>query len=376
MNNTVEQPPFQNQPQKQNDILPKGIVNLGNTCYLNACIQILSQIEPLWTIMQNHSTSRNPTCIENPLWKQWRDIMFIMQSSTSNDRRESLYPNGFLSTIQSISKQKKQSFFQEHAQEDVGEFIQFFFASLHSCMRRPFHISIQGRAQNNTDNLALEVYKHLKDLYMRDEHSEIQDLCTGVLVNMIDPLYKNGNDIGGEHTPEHYRITPDVFNVLNLPIPGKSATDPSKSLNLYDCLNKFSQNEILEKENSWFNEKTNRKEDVRKYIRFWSFPKVLWISLNRSSYDGRKITDLVQYPLELDLSSYCIGYKRTEQVFDLVGICNHMGTVQYGHYTCFVRKDGQWYHCNDIQIQKVEDTRHLETPYASCLVYVKKNTVV
>jgi ubiquitin C-terminal hydrolase len=53
-----------------------------------------------------------------------------------------------------------------------------------------------------------------------------------------------------------------------------------------------------------------------------------------------------------------------------------MGTVQYGHYTCFVRKDGQWYHCNDIQIQKVEDMSHLETPYASCLVYVKKNTVV
>ena len=88
MNNTVEQPPPSPSPQKQNDILPKGIVNLGNTCYLNACIQILSQIEPLWTIMQNHSSSRNPTCIENPLWKQWSDIMFIMQSCTSNDRTE------------------------------------------------------------------------------------------------------------------------------------------------------------------------------------------------------------------------------------------------------------------------------------------------
>ena len=107
------------------DNLPKGIVNLGNTCYLNSCIQILSQIEPLWTIMQNHNSPRNPTCIENPLWKQWRDIMFIMQSSTTNDRRESLYPNGFLSTVQTISKQKKQSFSGSAMDKTIGSELPF-----------------------------------------------------------------------------------------------------------------------------------------------------------------------------------------------------------------------------------------------------------
>ena len=69
--------------------------------------------------------------------------------------------------------------------------------------------------------------------------------------------------------------------------------------------------EKLENENAWFNEKTNRKENVNKYIRFWNFPKVLWISINRSSYDGKKYMNLIRFPLELDLTQYCMGYNQS-----------------------------------------------------------------
>ena len=41
---------------------PKGIANLGNTCYLNACIQILARIEPLSYIVTNNKDNIHPNC--------------------------------------------------------------------------------------------------------------------------------------------------------------------------------------------------------------------------------------------------------------------------------------------------------------------------
>ena len=350
--------------------IPKGIVNLGNTCYLNACIQILSILDPLWTIVQKHSQGKNVTAIEFPLWKHWKEIMFIMQSaSATNQPNESLYPTGFFSTLQSICKQKKLIFFQEKSQEDVSEFVQFFFQSLHACLAQSMNISIQGHVENTTDDLALHVCKFLKSIYEK-EYSEIHDLFSGVLIHFIDPIMTDNS-----RTEIHYRIQPDLFFVLNLPLPYPVRNDHSH-YSLYDCFNCFCQEEVLEKENSWYNEKTGTYENVVKYTRFWNFPNVLWIGLNRSLHNGEKRKDFIQYPFLLDLNRYSYGYKRQNNIYDLIGIVNHMGTVEYGHYTCFVKKYDSWYHCNDTQIQKVEDVKHLETPYACSLVYVKKNNIV
>lgn len=344
---------------------PKGIMNLGNTCYFNACVQILAQLEPLWDIMQKYNDSRNISCIETPLWKHWRETMFIMKSATQSGNREALYPTGLFTAVQTISKQKKLPFLQMKMQEDVSEFMQFFFQSLHFCIAQQMNISIQGQVANAIDNDALEVCKYLKSLYEKDGYSEILNMCSGVVVHYIDPLANVSSTVS-----HHHSISPDTFTILNLPIPFR------ETINLYDCFNCFCAKEMLLKENSYYNEKTRQKEEAVKYTCFWSFPKVLSIGLNRSTYDGKKRTELIHFPQVLDLSSYSTGYKRRENVYDLIGICNHNGTVENGHYTCFVKKDEKWYFCNDTQVQIVENLNYLETPYACCLVYVKKNNVV
>ena len=54
---------------------PKGIVNLGNTCYINACIQIFSHISKFTDIIENTKIS-NLTCVECMLWKNIKEIVF------------------------------------------------------------------------------------------------------------------------------------------------------------------------------------------------------------------------------------------------------------------------------------------------------------
>ena len=97
-------------------------------------------------------------------------------------------------------------------------------------------------------------------------------------------------------------MTPEPFMALELPIkkPGvpDAATNSSIELDLYDCLDSFVADEILDDDNKWLNEKTGNKETVKKNIKFWNFPEILIISLKRFNNSGRKVQKLVNFPIE------------------------------------------------------------------------------
>merc|ERR1711871_243307 len=75
---------------------------------------------------------------------------------------------------------------------------------------------------------------------------------------------------------------PEPFMMLNLPIPH------IKNITLQDCINLYCQDEVLEGENMWYNEKTKEKEVVTKKTKFWSFPKILIIDLKRFNNNNSK----------------------------------------------------------------------------------------
>lgn len=329
---------------------PKGISNLGNTCYLNACIQILVHLKPLNGIVKSLKNI-NPTRMELQMWRNWSDIIDIFENGNP---KELLCPNGLINSIENVSKNKKLTFFQNmNTQEDIGEFLLFFINSLHECISREIKVTVSGLSKNQTDNLAIEVFKKLKQNYEK-QYSEIADVFTGITISSISNL----------QSKEVHSHNVETFVVLDLPIKMADCT-------LYQCIDDYIMPEVLDGENKWFNEKTNGYEDIEKNICFWSFPKILIISLKRNNYDGNKNTFFVDYPLLLNLSKYVVGYKKTDNVYDLVGICAHIGDVNNGHYIAFVKKDN-WFFCNDEVIQNVEDENHLRTKYAYCLFYVKK----
>ena len=132
----------------------------------------------------------------------------------------------------------------------------------------------------------------------------------------------------------------------------------------------------MDGENAWFNEETNEKQDVNKQITFWSLPKIMVLTLKRFTNQNRKNNTVVDFPLEgLDLSEFVRGYNPKSYVYDLYGICNHLGGPMGGHYTSFVRNmNKKWYHCNDTNISEVKDSSldSLRGPQAYCFFYRKR----
>ena len=330
-----------------------GLVNLGNTCFLNSCMQMLSHTYELTTILQSRKCleNTNKTLPEHIIIQEWNDLRNIMWSQNGI-----VSPKRFVHHIQKLANEKDRQLFTGWAQNDLPEFLLFIIECMHNTISRGVKMNINGKPKGQTDNLAISCYQMLKDVYTK-EYSEIMELFYGIYVSELTS--SNGNTI--------HSVRPESYCMLDLELPKKTPT-------LYDCFDSFTSYELLENENAWYNEKTKQKENVKKRITFWSLPKILIITLKRFSFDGKhKRQDLVHCPLKnLDLSKYVEGYKSKKYVYDLYAVCNHSGGTQGGHYTSFVKtKNDTWVHFNDTEVSTNISEDKIITPKTYCLFYRK-----
>jgi ubiquitin carboxyl-terminal hydrolase 8 len=338
-----------------------GIENLGNTCFLNACVQVLNHTYELNEFLssntyQNHMKKDSD---DTTVLVEWNDLRTVMWSGNGV-----VSPRKFVYNIHRVAKIKKKEMFTGYAQNDMPEFLLFIMECMHNSISRSVKMSIKGVKQNSTDETAVKCYEMLKETYSK-EYSEIMDIFYGIYVSVI-----TSKDGSTKHLNK-----PENYFVLDLPILDGNVL----ANNLYDCFNMFTKQECLEGENAWFNEGTGKKEDIIKKMVFWNFPKILIISLKRFTPDGQyKINKQIEFPLEnLDLSSYVEGYNSASYVYDLYGVCNHYGGVLGGHYTAFVKNaQNDWIHFNDNSVEKVPDSSKIITPMAYCLFYRKKNNLL
>jgi ubiquitin C-terminal hydrolase len=222
-------------------------------------------------------------------------------------------------------------------------------------------ILVSDSAQSSTDKLAVACYEHTKSVYAK-EYSEVMELYYGMYVSTIRAaLAPLGAPV--------YSAKPEMFFVLELPV-------PEDALDIHDCMREFCRAELLEGENAWLNEATGWRESVLKEIAFWSFPPVLAVCFKRFSPCGtHKNTAHIDFPPRgLDLARYVRGYNPKSYVYDLFGVCNHVGGVQHGHYTAHVlRSDGEWLHFNDEAVVPIAEDAHVVSSAAYCLFYRKRS---
>lgn len=331
-----------------------GLVNLGNTCFLNSCMQVLSHTHELTDLLvsDKYKTNTKTNIPEMGIIHEWNDLRETMWSQNGT-----VSPNRFVFHVQQLAKQKNRELFTGWAQNDLTEFLLFLIECIHTSVSRTVSMKIMGRPEHKKDHLAIACYQMLQNTYSK-EYSEVMELFYGIYVSELSSL--DGSQI--------HSCKPENFFILDLEIPHPNAT-------LYDCLDAFTKEECLDGENAWLNEKTQTKESVNKRITFWNFPKVLVITLKRFSVDGRrKLQNLIDCPIQgLNVSKYVSGYNPNQYVYDLYGVCNHYGGPMGGHYNAYVKTaDNEWVHYNDSHLERAVSFEKIITPAAYCLFYRKK----
>ena len=332
-----------------------GLVNLGNTCFLNSCVQILTHTVELHQIFKNSvvqtkiETNRNTD--DARILVEWKALAELMWSGNGV-----VNPLKFVKTVHDVATRKNVEIFTGWAQNDVTEFLRFIVNCFHTAIARPVKVNMTGKPKTDMDNMAIKCCELLTEIY-KTEYSEIGELFYGISVTEIKDVSKKICS----QKPEHYFI-------IDLPIPDKGT-----AITIYDCFDLFMQPELMTGENQWFNETTGQKEDVTKRMYMWSLPKILIITLKRFAVNekGRisRINDQVECPLtNLDLSKYVEGYDKKKYVYELYGVSNHSGNPSGGHYTSYIKTPRGWVHYNDGHLESIGEDK-IVSPSSYCLFY-------
>ena len=337
-----------------------GLANMGNTCFANTCMQILSHTYKLNDILDNKKN--DDSTLEKRFLNEWNKLRTLMWSKNCV-----IGPGAWIRAVQLIARVKDRDIFTGYSQNDINEYLLFILDMFHEALKRPVKMTITGVVENSKDEMAKKCYAMIQNMYSK-EYSEIVKLFSGIHVSHI--ISRENHTV--------LSMSPEPFMALELPIKKigveNAATNSKIEIDVYDCLDSFVADEVLDDDNKWLNEKTGKKESVKKNIKFWNFPDILIISLKRFNNSGRKIQKLVNFPIEnLDLRKYVTGYKKNDYIYSLYGIANHTGGTAGGHYYAYVKNaNGKWYNFNDTSVKEMK-IFDLISPKAYLLFYSKKN---
>ena len=140
-----------------------GLTNLGNTCFINSCMQILSHTYELNEILRDGMfKKRVNNNYDSALLIEWDNLRQLMWKENCI-----ISPGKFIQTIQKLAVIKKNTQFTGFHQNDLPEFLLFVIDCFHTSLRREVEMNIIGTPQNTTDDLALECYKTIKKCILK-----------------------------------------------------------------------------------------------------------------------------------------------------------------------------------------------------------------
>ena len=155
-------------------------------------------------------------------------------------------------------------------------------------------------------------------------------------------------------------------------------------INLYDCLNLFNSEKILEGDNEWYCNICKMHRDVNKKMDIFKTPYYLIIQLKRFKQDhemgqrsffnlfsSNKNSSLVSFPINnLDLSKYILSKENPGTKYKLIGVINHYGGSSFGHYTAYCLNDGKWFEYNDDSVSLINENNIISS--AAYVLFYKR----
>jgi len=303
-----------------------GLTNLGNTCYLNAALQILSHIHELNHYLINVTQLNRIN--DSVLTIEWISLYKLIWSQNCI-----ISPNRFVSKIKELS-QNKTTKFCNFEQIDSNEYLYFMLDCIHNSLNKLDQSIKLNKTQNPQLNKEIDTYES-KDC------SIIHSLFTSFLVYTY--VNKETNVV------EFTKYEPHFMIELSIPL--------VDNIHIEDCIQFTFQDETLD--TLWHDEKTNEKKQLLKKTEFGYYPNILVIHLKRW-IQMKKNKQIVHFDEMLQLNN---------EKYELFGIINHEGNIFGGHYYSYIKKEN-WCIFNDTHISQIQ-VQNIVSDKNYCLFYRK-----
>ncbi|KAH9060963.1 cysteine proteinase [Lactarius vividus] len=291
-----------------------GLINTGNSCFLNSALQCLLHTPPLLHVLISHSPHNDTQpCRVKSGFCMTCSLKAVMEVAHSRSRRQAFTPYHIANRLQVIASHMRRG-----RQEDSHEFLRYAIDALQkSCLA--------GHSSKVNPKLAETTWVH--------------KIFGGKLRSRV---------ACGEC--RHNSDTFDSILDLSVDIHGVDT--------LRDALRKFTAIDYLKGADKYKCEKCKRHVVASKRFTIHDAPEVLTIHLKRFSPLGRKMGHPVQYDERLSLAG-AVSEGQYGPSYLLYGVISHAGGgPNSGHYYAHVKaSNGQWYEMNDESV-----TRHPRAP--------------
>ncbi|XP_041474537.1 ubiquitin carboxyl-terminal hydrolase 36-like [Lytechinus variegatus] len=303
-----------------------GLINMGNTCFLNSTLQCLTYTAPLANYLLSHQHKQ-----------ECRAYGFcILCDLYTHIQRAFQHPNQAIRPMNMIHKLKS---IAKHMhigrQEDAHEFLRYVIEAMQkSCL-------------SGYDKL---------DRYSK-ETSPVHQIFGGYYRSRV--------------TCAACQCKSDTFDpFLDISLDIKHAPSVPKALM------RLIQPEILDGDNAYQCKRCNRKVPAQKRFTIHRCPNILTLCLKRFEFNRfsmGKINKEVSFSEYLNLRPYMSENKGPTVGFQLYAVLKHEGgSCNSGHYYCYVRAPNQsWYCMNDSYVSQCSLNRVLNQN-AYVLFYIKK----
>lgn len=303
-----------------------GLTNLGNTCYLNAAVQILSHIHELNQYLINVTQLNRIN--DSVLTIEWISLYKLLWSQNCI-----ISPNRFVSKIKDLT-QNKTTKFCNLEQNDSNEYFYFMLDCIHNSLNKLDPIIKLPKTNNSELNKEIDTYES-KDC------SIVHSLFTSFLVYTY--VNKETNLV------EFTKYEPHFMIELSIPL--------VDNISIEDCINFTFQDEILD--TLWHDSKTNEKKQLLKKTEFSYYPNILVVHFKRW-IQMKKNKQIVHFDEVLRLNN---------ETYELFGIINHEGNIFGGHYFSYIKKNN-WFLFNDTNVSQIQ-VQNIVSDKNYCLFYRK-----
>ncbi|XP_072242000.1 ubiquitin carboxyl-terminal hydrolase 3 [Leuresthes tenuis] len=353
-----------------------GLRNLGNTCFMNAILQSLSNIEQFSCYFKElpavalrsgktagrrmyHTRSQGDSSVS--LVEEFRKTLCSLWQGSQT----AFSPDSLFYAIWKIMPS-----FRGYQQQDAHEFMRYLLDHLH----RELQCSRNGASHPVSPQDGVRLSSMEGKCCINGAASVVTSIFGGILQNEVNCL------ICGTESRKF-----DPFLDLSLDIPSQfrqkrsKDQDPGPICTLRDCLRSFTDLEELDETELYYCHKCKKRQKSTK--KFWvqKLPKVLCLHLKRfhwTAFLRNKVDTYVEFPLKgLDMRGYLLEPENSlpgSCLYDLVAVVVHHGSgVGSGHYTAYGSHEGRWYHFNDSTVTLTnEDTVRKAKAYI--LFYVER----
>ncbi|KAK0050992.1 ubiquitin carboxyl-terminal hydrolase 22 [Biomphalaria pfeifferi] len=347
----------------------RGLINLGNTCFMNCILQSLTHTP----ILRDYFMADKHACLKNDESEQCLvcEMARLYQEFYSGSRTPFI-PYKLLHLVWTNARH-----LAGYEQQDAHEFLIAALDVLHRHCKE-----MNGVSGSNPHHCNCIIDR----IFTGGLQSDVTCKRCNNVSTTIDPIWDISLDLGPGPIHSSQVLSSIAAAAVNntttsqttastefthSPAPGFTNSPGNyEPTSLVECLKRFTKTEHLGNSAKIICSKCHSYQESTKQLTMKKLPIVACFHLKRFEHSTgyhKKISTFVSFPEELDMTPFMSSSRNNinghsgpilhsascDNKYSLFAVVNHYGTIESGHYTCYIRSlKEQWYRCEDHLIKR------------------------